>query len=182
MPNVPPPATTAKEQRKERKTRRQRMRIRELEKLLREQKELTCRDTERARKWKRKCKRARRGVASSQEGKDNLELDGDEPPPPPMVPIVAAVIFQAIYAKVGVAPTRGPQEKRVRWIRNFQEKFWEFGCEKPEEVDSLADLWVRIMQARNTAAQEIRAEDVITVLPHCEATLGGVLERGFKYL
>ncbi|PWW79856.1 hypothetical protein C7212DRAFT_340578 [Tuber magnatum] len=156
MPNVPSPAKTKKEKRKE-----QRQRIRKLENLLQKQKELTHLQTKRALRWKAKCKRAKKAKASLKEERDNLKLKEKERYLPYVAPIVAAVVFQALY---------------------WKERFWEFGCEKAEEVDSFADLWVGIMQGRNRAAHQIMAEDVIAVLSHCEATLREVMERAFKFL
>ncbi|CUS15891.1 unnamed protein product [Tuber aestivum] len=69
----------------------------------------------------------------------------------------------------------GAEQAKAMWIRNLQERFREFGYEKAEEVDSLADM------ARSTAAHQVMGEDVI-VLPHCEAALREVMERGFKFL
>jgi len=38
------------------------------------------------------------------------------------------------------------------------------------------------MKERNIAAHRIGGDDVISMLPHCEPTLRGVLERAFHHL
>ncbi|KAG0638024.1 hypothetical protein HOY80DRAFT_1137840 [Tuber brumale] len=142
----------------------------------------TGQQRKRALKWKARCKRAKQAKASALKERNNLKLNENKQYLSSMVSIIAAVIFQALYAKVPVGPSRNSHEKRVVWIRNFQEKFWEFVFEKAEEVDSLADLWVGIMKSRNTAAHQVNGQDVIDILPHCEAPLRKVLEQSFKFL
>jgi len=96
MPNVLPPEEAKKERRRARKEglREREKRIRELEGLLEKQ-------TKRAQKWRAKY---------DEEAAKNLEPSEKKQDLPSMVPIVAVVVFQAVYAKVLAGPSDRPHK------------------------------------------------------------------------
>ena len=54
--------------------------------------------------------------------------------------LISTVALKAWYDKEEVGPPRGSHAERAQRIRELRESFREFGFEKPEEVDQLADL------------------------------------------
>lgn len=55
------------------------------------------------------------------------------------IQIVAPVVFKAVYAKAIVEQPKGGEESRVQTILGTRERYQQFGCENPEQVDVLAE-------------------------------------------
>ncbi|KAG0640881.1 hypothetical protein HOY80DRAFT_1040679 [Tuber brumale] len=103
-----------------------------------------------------------------------------------MVPIIAAVVLKSVYERaVGIGNKRwygGKRDDRDHMIRNLHWRFAQIGYENAQQVDGLADIWSGVMEARNTAAHQVRGEDVIDILPYCDERLRHVLETAFWLL
>ncbi|PUU80235.1 hypothetical protein B9Z19DRAFT_1063588 [Tuber borchii] len=199
--------SSAEIEKKEKERRRaKREERKERKKRIREQDKLILELTKRAEKSEAECEKEKKGKEEYLAEKEGYlakkeeylaEKEGYLACVTAMIPVVAGVIFREYYSKIRVGPSKCSHADHAKWIHNLQERFWDFGCEKPEDVDDFSELppgpplcsvhsyqgpWVSTMAERNTAAHTIGGQHVIAILPHCDPKLRGVLERAFKFL